>query len=255
MPGIAGMDDTGLDLEWAFASRPGSYGDNGDYGHGRAFEDYVCLVLCDGLGGHSGGAQAAKHLTAALLERLPSKTSRSPLQVQKLLAAEIDAAAREMRAQVLRENADLDPHTTCVVAWITSSFVVSAHVGDSRLYLIRGGRIVWRTQDHSMARLLNESPSEGAAAEDARRLYRSLNGRDTAKVTLGVLPPLGKSDAVVLCTDGLWAAVEDQAMVRGVDQPDLRQALIDLVAAAHAAARSGGHDDASILAARRARRG
>ena len=82
-------------LEWGIASVQGPHPENDDVGAGRVFDDYVFFIVCDGLGGHRGGALAAQSLVDSLLGALPASIGSDSEQAGATLAEQINAAARE----------------------------------------------------------------------------------------------------------------------------------------------------------------
>ena len=91
------------------------------------------------------------------------------------------------------------------------------HIGDSRLYHFRGGRIINRTKDHSVAQSLANAgeikPEEVRGHEDRHRLLRALGQDDDFRPAISQnRQPLEKGDAFFLCTDGFWELVLETEM-------------------------------------------
>jgi len=126
-----------------------------------------------------------------------------------------------------------------------------AHVGDSRAYLVRAGRIRCLTQDHSVVgeMLRRQQISEEAAREHPHRhvLTRALGVRSSVIPDLAELTP-EPGDVFMMCSDGLTTHLEDQeigAVMQGLDDP--QEACERLVALANA---RGGFDNVTTLVVR-----
>jgi len=234
-------------LEWGIATSQGTYAENDDYGDGRAFDDYQCFILCDGLGGHKGGALAARMLTTALLDMMPASIGGDATLAGEILSTTINSAARKMRVLVLAEDSNAQPHTTCVAALVHDDFILSAHVGDSRLYCVRDGMLEWRSRDHSVARLVEELGDTSGSVDprDETKLYRTLNGQKDVKVSLTISSPLSSRDGLVLCTDGFWGVHEDDEIADLITRDDTQFIAESAVGAVR------NNDDATVLIIRR----
>ena len=246
-------EDPALDLEWSWASLQGSHGENEDFGDGALFGNYGFFAVCDGLGGHRGGALAARLLVACLLERLPAHLPSEPGDAARMLDAEIDAAARKMRQLVLNRAPDAQPHTTLAAACVAAQWTISAHIGDSRFYLVRDGSVAWRSKDHSVARLLADGavPGSPPGTGDRNRLYRVLTGEEYTAASIGILEPLRAAEAIVLCTDGYWGGADEAALVALARSSDLERASRDALDLARRHCGEDVRDDASLMIIRR----
>ena len=144
--------------------------------------------------------------------------------------------------------------TTLVVALFREGRVFYAHVGDSRLYRVRFGRIRRLTRDHSLIQhmiddgvFLNRAEARRAGIRD-NVLTRSLGMQRQAQVDVGEMP-LEDGDAFLACSDGLHGLVGDNEIARILRDPDgdierQAQALLD------AALDAGGQDNISLVLAR-----
>lgn len=172
-----------------------------------------CWVVADGLGGHGGGDVAARLAVDALLrcaDPLPPPDAEGLLR--GLAAAE--QAIRQRQAEEPR----LSRMRTTVV-WLCSDGrqALWAHLGDSRLYHFREGRIRFQTRDHSVSQVMANvgeiDPSEIRFHEDRNRLLRSLGNDRGQRPTLAEAPlPLQAGDVFLLCTDGFWEYVTEAEM-------------------------------------------
>jgi serine/threonine protein phosphatase PrpC len=127
-----------------------------------------------------------------------------------------------------RDPAAAGCRTTSVVLMVSGDRALWGHVGDTRLYHLRGGRIVAQTLDHSVPQALVQTgaiqASEIRRHPDRNRLLRSLGGEeDVAPALLDAPLTLESGDAFLLCSDGLWEHVtetEMEALLRGAGDPD-----------------------------------
>jgi serine/threonine protein phosphatase PrpC len=103
------------------------------------------------------------------------------------------------------------PRTTCVACVVQSNDAYWAHVGDSRLYLYRQGKLIGQTRDHSKVQYLVDQgliDAEAAAAHpDRNRIFSCLGGIVDPVIDVGKRTPLRNGDVIVLCTDGLWSVM------------------------------------------------
>lgn len=171
--------------------------------------------MADGMGGYAGGEVAARLALDAVAEPLPQAESR----------AEAVRLAFERAHRRIQEVAGQRPEwremgTTLTAAWIAGGRALIGHVGDSRAYLVRQGTALQLTQDHSVAAELvrNGHLTEEEARHHPHRhvLTRALGGDQVPEVDV-LEVPLQAGDRLVLCTDGLTAALEAEEIARIVD--------------------------------------
>jgi serine/threonine protein phosphatase PrpC len=202
----------------------------------------MLAVVADGMGGHSDGARAAQAVvdTAARLVREQAELfTREPHEALDLLCRQ----AQESVTALSRSA-----HTTLVALWLYESRAYWIHVGDSRLYLFRGGRRVLRTRDHSSAQMLMElgeiSEAEMASHPAQNRLYRSLGNNERPKAEIGGAETV-PGDLFVLCSDGVWSYLSDSEFWLSASADDLRKAAAGLVK--RAVQRGGARADNATL--------
>jgi len=142
--------------------------------------------------------------------------------------------------------------TTCTTLLVRDGTATIAHVGDSRAYMIRNGRIRALTRDHSLVAQLVEqhrlTPEE--ARTDPRRnvVTRSVGVHPTVEVDVVSLgEDVRPGDTFVLCSDGLHGLVSDLEMARAASDEDLERGCHDLVALAN---QRGGPDNITVLLGR-----
>ncbi|SIQ71772.1 protein phosphatase [Aromatoleum tolulyticum] len=218
-------------------------------------------VLADGMGGYRGGDVASRMAVEVTLRRLDRDLVAPHDGVVGHVAAVLEAAVHDANADI-RAEAGRDPDlsgmgSTLVVAAFLADRVVTAHVGDSRMYRLRGGVLEQLTRDHTM---LQELVDAGILAPEdvAHSQFRGLLTRG-----LGVAPrvqpepgthSVRPGDVFLLCSDGLTDMLDDAA-IAAVLQPSaspatrLEEAADRLVALANA---QGGRDNISVILVRMA---
>ena len=202
--------------------------------------DSLLLMVADGMGGHARGEIASEitmQTMAATFQRLAKPMLPDPA---RFLEESISASHRELhryRAENLLPEA---PRTTVVACVIQQGLAIWAHAGDSRLYLIRGPRIAARTVDHSRVHHLVSSGL--ISDEDARdhpernRIYNCVGAYVAPAVDVSHPTALHSGDVVMLCSDGLWGALNDRQIIDAFASKTVMRAVPDLVSEALEAA-------------------
>ncbi len=242
-------------LSYAGATHPGRVRD--------ANEDTVRVdpargfaMVADGVGGARGGATASgmaaeivHQQMAEELERVMADRAIDEVRGRELLSARLKQALSAASLAIHRRGQD-DPTlrgmaTTSVVVQILGSWALVGHVGDSRVYVVRGGAAYQLTEDHSLARDLF---ARGViSAEEAERyahnvIVRAVGMKPTVEVDL-VAFELAPDDVIVLCSDGLSNMVtsdELRQLALSAAPEVVAGALVDRANAA------GGPDNVSV---------
>jgi PPM family protein phosphatase len=196
----------------ATLSLPGSYAVNEDAG-GEAESGGLSLhVLADGLGGHARGEVGA-HLA---VEHCLARFRAHPTLNAAALVGMVVAAHHALRAAAQAHGDGNGVKSTLVVLALNGSDARWAHVGDSRLYHFRGGRIRSRTRDHSVPEMLHRAGEIGddeiRGHPDRNRLLQVLGQETPPRVTVSDTLSLEPGDAFLLCSDGWWEGVHEDEM-------------------------------------------
>jgi protein phosphatase len=243
-------------LDFAEVSRTGGRSENEDrYGH-LLLPDGALFVVADGMGGHRGGALAAGLFTRHALRLAGDMAAAFATRPVAAIKQLVHDAAAAMISDIREQAPKLDPRTTCVMVWVARDLVVSAHAGDSRLYVLDPERVIYQSRDHSLVQKLVESgsiePHEQAIHPDRNQVYRSIGGKKPPAPTVRKFPALTGRQMLVLCTDGFWQQVQDWELRDLCKEPDLHRALVLL--ADLAVVRAGEHgDNMTVLAVQRRR--
>jgi serine/threonine protein phosphatase PrpC len=225
-------------------------------------EDAGLYIVADGMGGHASGEVASKMAVDALKEFFQSTASDPertwPYKMDRSKGYEENRLITGIKLANLRiyESAQRDPRqrgmgTTIVTMFAVEDGVYVAHVGDSRGYRIRDGKIEQLTEDHS---LLNDyikmkrlTPEEIANFPHKNVIVRALGMKDTVKVDTRFEQPRA-GDTYILCSDGLSGPVTDPDMLDIVQNSgDLKTAASRLIQRAN---EHGGPDNITCVLAR-----
>lgn len=173
-------------------------------------DNAVLLVVADGLGGHAGGAMAAETLVQIITKDF--QRVRQPIihEPSAFLALSILHAHKMINNYARSTYNDLTARSTCVACLVQNGYAYWAHVGDSRLYHIRGGRLLSRTVDHSTTEQLEQDGIYDSADLHNHKvknyLLKCVGGPHKPRVSLGAETRLMQGDILLLCTDGVWNA-------------------------------------------------
>jgi len=205
------------------ASRIGDRAMNQDRGCILENGDSVLIFVADGMGGHQGGELAAQEAMSCFIDNF--KQQKTPVDNPHEF---LKMTMREAHRNIAHLGKDGDPpfypRTTCVVCLIQGNDAYWAHLGDSRLYLLRDGDIKVRTRDHTYIEELyqNEVISEDEMLTHPMRNYVTycLGGpNDMPPISTGQIKKIQENDLFLLCSDGMWGAinVEDITKLGGID--------------------------------------
>jgi protein phosphatase len=209
------------------------------------------LVVADGLSGTACG-QAASQLATQTIRQSFFSAFGSNLTINQRLEMAIVEANRVILHRADRDRRCRGMGSTCAALALADQRAHLAHVGDSRIYLIRDNRIAQLTRDHSRAqRMLSDgliTEEEAANHPDRDWLDRALGLR--AEIVPDVRPEpikLREKDTFILCTDGLTNLARDEEIFRIVQRAPVEPACDALIALAN---ERGGHDNITVAIAR-----
>ena len=211
--------------------------------------DSGLFALADGMGGHPEGevaSQLALQTLAALFQRDSKPTLADPLR----FLHEAIVAGHHQLLRYATQKALIDtPRTTVVACVLQGNAAYWAHCGDSRLYMVRGDKLIARTRDHSYSELQETLSQVVPMGERFNRnvLFTCLGSPGKPVVdTVGPLL-LQSGDRLLLCSDGLWGTVTDAVITEQLAKHPISDAVPELV---EQALRNGGakSDNVSILA-------
>jgi len=204
----------------------------------------VLLVVADGMGGHASG-EVASQMAVAEISRLYYQLAGTP---RGALKSAVEEANRLIYAAAEADTSRAGMGTTCTTLAVVGHSVYVAHVGDSRFYRLRGGRLEQMTEDDSA---VNEMVKLGIITRDEARTHEDKNvilkALGTGPEVVAAAPEPFQAlvgDIYLLCSDGLTDMVEDEVIERTlVEAEDVHTAAERLVQMARAA---GGHDNITV---------
>lgn len=213
--------------------------------------DSLLLVVADGMGGHAAGGAAARIVVDAMFDRLEKGMGGDPRDNLYFGAQDAHRGA----LMYAGDHGTMGMGSTLVAVYIREDDIWVAHVGDSRFYLFRDGKVEYRTTDHTRVQNLLEMGA--ITAEEARRHpegniitravghdRQDLMGRPFEADVLAEPLKLQAGDTLLLCSDGLYDLVDDREMIEivsGTGAQPACQMLVDL------ANQRGGHDNITVV--------
>ncbi len=218
-------------------------------------------VLADGIGGHRGGEVAAELAVNHIMQVVAKSDGKHTRQT-------IETAVEEASSAIAAHSATNDDlkgmGSTCATAWIVGDRLYTGYVGDSRIYLMRGGRIQQLTIDHTWVQeaiekgiltpeLAREHPNVHVIRRylgspvppdpDFRLKWFDGEGDQHAESNQGA--QLLPNDVLMLCSDGLTDLVWNDEILEIVRaKPTLREAARTLIELANS---RGGHDNITVI--------
>ncbi|MBH1958375.1 MAG: serine/threonine-protein phosphatase [Burkholderiales bacterium] len=204
------------------------------------------FVLADGMGGHPEGEVAAQ-LALDTITALYQKEAKPVVQDPAEFLSNALLAAHHRIIRHASQKGMLDtPRTTLVAAVVQGASATWVHCGDSRLYVVRDGKLLLRTRDHSF--LEQERPGLSEFEPVNRNILFTCLGSPTKPILDVAGPfPLLQGDKLMLCSDGLWGSLSDAEIVEQLTDKSVSEAVPQLV---ENALRAGGErsDNVTVLA-------
>lgn len=213
-----------MEIEYAKVSALGDRTDNQDRAAVVVADDAALMMVFDGMGGHSDGARAAE-VGLKVVQDLFVKGRLPILDPQGFLYMALSRAHDEVVAIGADLDVDFRPRATCAICLIQESGCYWAHIGDSRIYQMRKGRVLGRSRDHSHVEVLIQ---EGAITEDEAQDHPMRNfvecciGGDAVVpgMTITTRKPLKPGDVLLACSDGLWSGLGDDELAKTMTRSD-----------------------------------
>ena len=216
---------------------------NEDNMYNTITQNGLVSVVCDGMGGHVGGATASKIAVSTIIENLNNVYYDDP---RIAIGESIDKANRAIIQKTIEQ-----PELAGVLLLVRSGKVYIGHVGDSRIYLVRSKRIVQLTKDHSYVQMLvdcGEITKEQAEHHPRKNeITNALGIPNMSPATVAddaIIPEAG--DCFVLCSDGLSGMISDDTICKIISRQsemNAQERVDRLVALAN---ENGGVDNITI---------
>jgi protein phosphatase len=212
------------------------------------------LAVADGMGGHAAGEVASAMAIQGIKSRLSREelgqvTQHGPLEYERLMKRVVQDLNAEVRKGA-QQPATMGMGTTLTAVLIYSPLAIISHVGDSRAYLFRKGKMQQLTRDHSWVaeEVARGAITEQEAREHPRRniLTRALGVADGVEADT-FASELEEGDVVLLCSDGLHGLVGDEEIARVSTSVEPQKACEALVQRANDL---GGNDNVTVVIVR-----
>jgi protein phosphatase len=171
-------------------------------------------IVADGMGGHEGGEEAS-HLAVEAVRQVYRDSAGNP---QDALLAGFQSAHQQIQLRARQDSQLSGMGTTCTAVALADAYLSYAHIGDSRLYLVRNGNLTRLTTDHShVTDLVNAGiirPEDAENHPDRHVLSKAMGVSDEFQPEVPHEPiPLSAGDILLLCTDGLWSLLNEQELL------------------------------------------
>ena len=171
-------------------------------------KESAILICCDGMGGHDKGELAAEFVVHFLAKQFKQKALPKLEDPANFLIRYVISAHEQLIRFALKEGMPNTPRTTCVVAVVQDGMATWANVGDSRLYMMRGGDIFQKTKDHSHVQKLIDAgritEQEALVHPERNKIYNCIGQPIIPRVDVTKNVVLKQNDMLLLGTDGLW---------------------------------------------------
>jgi serine/threonine protein phosphatase PrpC len=192
-------------------------------------KEVLLMVIADGMGGHARGEIAAEIAVNTMTDRFQQEARTTLRRPKEFLESAIHSAHRAIVAFADQHDMLECPRTTVVACIVQNGKACWAHSGDSRLYLIRDGKLELSTVDHSRVQQLIESGvitlAQAAVHPDRNKIYNCVGGVLPPLVTHSAEWPLKVGDTILLSTDGFWAQLSGDFIAAKL----ARESLLELV--------------------------
>lgn len=210
------------------------------------------VIVCDGMGGHAGGQIASELAVQVVSSSLRTLRPQDWLDEDRVIETTKNAIFGANDHILSRASIDptlCDMGTTIAMCAFMADRVITANVGDSRIYRIAGGAIEQVSDDHSLVGERIRAGEMSAGSPEARMLANILTralGMEHITVDI-TIEDLRDGDVYLLCTDGLSDMVDDEDMLVAVEEhDDLQLACVHLVELAN---ERGGMDNITVALA------
>ncbi|UCV28175.1 PP2C family protein-serine/threonine phosphatase [Ferribacterium limneticum] len=234
-------------------SRQGGRANNEDRTTYCYSRDALLMVVADGMGGHHYGEIAAQIAVQTLADSFQREARPVLNDPFRFLQKGMTNAHHAILDYTARHRLKDTPRTTCVACVIQDNVAYWAHAGDSRLFLMRDGRVVAQTRDHSRIRLLVEegmiTEAQAAFHPDRNKIYSCLGSPTPPEIEFSRKTPLDHGDILLLCSDGLWGEMSGEMIAVALKGANLLQAVPMVLNQAEL--KGGAHgDNLSVVAVR-----
>lgn len=243
-----------MNVETAQVSRQGNRADNQDRASIVVTDTRILLTVADGMGGHIGGDVAAEAAIDALVRSF--KRLRGGIRDAGDFLRESIVEAHEAVVMLGAALApELRPRTTITACVVADNCATWAHVGDSRIYLLRDQKVLIRTRDHSAVELLVQQgllKDADVHTHPMRNFVEQCLGGEPEipQITITEPRPLMAGDVMLLCSDGFWAPLQESHLAKELNSHLELQDILDVLAREAEEAAAPSSDNVTAVALR-----
>jgi len=224
-------------------------------------ESVLFAVVSDGIGGHRAGEVAAELTVKHMVKQVGASAGEDP---NRIMETAIHSASQAILQRAASHPDQAGMGSTCACVWLDGERLYTAHVGDSRIYLVRGGMLVRTTVDHTWIQEAIEKgvirPEQARHHPNAHVLRRYLGSPEPPQVDTRLYLAAGESDEqaisnqglhfgpqdlLLVCSDGLTDLVDDDKILDVLmSSSKLRSSADALVQTAN---ENGGYDNITVV--------
>jgi serine/threonine protein phosphatase PrpC len=187
------------------------------------------MVVADGMGGHLNGEVAAQITVEHMGRKFQQEAKPTLSNPMSFLGDAINGAHQAILGHAEKHGMLETPRTTVVAAIIQKGAACWAHVGDSRLYLLRDGQVATKTLDHSHVQQLVQKGivrEEAVASHpDRNKIFNCLGAHIPPRIELSAKHALKTGDTLLLCSDGLWGPLPPRQLASAFMNDALAKAV------------------------------
>ncbi|MSQ19283.1 MAG: serine/threonine-protein phosphatase [Betaproteobacteria bacterium] len=214
-------------------------------------KEALLMVVADGMGGHLHGEIAAEIAVQTIVQAFQREAQPKLADPQRFLIDAITMAHLAIIGLAAARQLPETPRTTCIACIVQDGAAHWAHVGDSRLYLVRDGRIEVVTKDHSRVQLLVDAgrvrPEAMLVHPERNKIFNCLGQMHLPRIDLSRKTALNYDDTLFLCSDGFWGPLPPSLMVDALQRNNILKSMSELIDAAEL--RAGNEaDNISVVA-------
>lgn len=207
--------------------------------------DTLLMVVADGMGGHYFGEVAAQIAVQTMTEAFQQEALPAIADPFRFLQRAMNSAHYAILDYSAAHKLDDSPRTTCVACIVQDNIAYWAHCGDSRLFLMRHGKVINQTRDHSRVQLLIDegviSAAQALTHPERNKVYSCLGGPIVPEIDFSRKTVLDLDDILLLCSDGLWGTIPGEALALALKDSNIMEKAPRLMKEAEA--RAGSHGD------------
>lgn len=213
------------------------------------------LIVADGMGGHNAGEVASKIAVKSIAGHIQKniRYGISYNEAAELIKDAVLAANRDIYAESRNNIVYSGMGTTVTIAMVNKSTVLIGHVGDSRAYMLKDGKLKRITNDHSLVAEMVKSGTitelEAQNHPQKNIITRALGTSESVEVDIEAIS-IGDNDTIVLCTDGLSNMICDSKIEEILlNNEDVQAAAKELISLAN---KLGGYDNITVVIGKKA---